>query len=266
MLQVPRDFERLPEYRLLLQALQNKVALQHRVVAPVSPSLIKAVATELFMRLQVDLAFLAGSTNRPGVLTAQGRALFEQTVAELFGEDCSAVSVLEESGLLQKCPEPAKGGTPYGEASGQELFCGHFVAAGNEHFSGDYVKREVKGANASARVRQEQAIAKDAMNQGMLLAPETFRDSGGTALTPTESQRAMVVVLTLDRCLKSRPRQKGEYTAGLMADAHAATTGASGEQMREIYNWIANHRENPMLPKSTEQVLARWGEIRGMVS
>ena len=70
--------------------------------------------------------------------------------------------------------------------------------------------------------------------------------------------RSMVLILTLDRCLKSPQRHPGSYSAGLMADACAVVEARSQEELQEFYYWLAARRDHPMMPKTAEEVLKDW--------
>src|SRR5262249_5427711 len=94
-LQIPIDFERLPEFRLLCSALKSKA----KTALPASA--IEASAIALWMRLWVELSYLARTTNRPGYLTKQGRVLFDGAVDSMFGDDCDAVGILTEGQVLR---------------------------------------------------------------------------------------------------------------------------------------------------------------------
>lgn len=248
-IQIPADFERLPEYRLLCVELKGKLNPEQADSLTRFASIAEMAATFLWLRLQVELAYQAKTTNRPGWLTASGVALFEESVEDMFGEDCEPLELLARAGLLRR--------------EGSEYVCDRF-AKENAHWSGDYVKREVRGAAASALVRQQQNIAKEAAAQAMLLPPEVFRKRDGQVMDSQEVQRSMVVIATLDNCLKKRTRQKTEFNEGLICDAYAVAEKHPQEKLREVYLWIANHREHPRLPKTTEQILADWSNVLAM--
>lgn len=250
-LNVPADFERLPEFRLLCAALESV----KREGVP-SKKIIEAVATFLFMRLWVELSLLAQSTNRPGYLSSEGKRLFEGTVQELFGEDCEAVKLLTQCGLLA--------GRANEKEANEEWFCERFARL-NGHTAGNFVKREVKGAHASALVRRGNDLAKAAMAQAMLLPPELFKKRDGTAMNDSEVNRAMVLIKTLDSCLRSAGRPAAQYTEGLVADAAAVSEQHRPEELRPFYEWLMSHRSEPGLPKTAEGILSQWELVSGMM-
>jgi hypothetical protein len=94
----------------------------------------------------------------------------------------------------------------------------------------------------------------------MLLPPERFLHRDGTEMNATESQRALVLILTLDRCLKAPPRPQHAFTAGLMADAGAVVRRqqageVSAEELQQFYYWVAENAGHPAVPKATEDIL-----------
>lgn len=251
LLHVPPDFERHHEFRLLVSALKGRVPADK----PVLPKQIESTAVFIFMRLWVELANLARSTNRPGYLTADANPFFEESLEPLFGdeEDSRPSKLLVDSKLL----EPREGG---------EFFCPRFAAL-NPHFSGDYVRRESKGNALSQLTRQKPHIVRAANAQAMLLPAELFKTRNGMTMTDSEVQRTMVLIKTLDSCLSSKAaRTRAQYTEGLMADAwQVAFKYADHEDdLRNIFAWIINHRDHPRLPKTAEAILSDFTTLEEM--
>jgi hypothetical protein len=235
-LRIPADFERLPEFRMLVAQLGERRAKAG------NPKELDQAATYIWMRLWVELAYLAQTTNRPGWINPQGAALFESSLEPLFGEDCQPLALLESSGSLKK--------------QGADYLCERFAKL-NAHLAGNYTPREIRGAAASALERNKERIQKEADQQGMLLSPEIFRRRDGSPLSAVEIKRAMVVIKTVDNCLKVSGRKTGEYTAGLIADADYAAS-KHGAALYSFYVWLSTNRENPMLPNTAEQILAEF--------
>lgn len=236
-LNVPVDVERLPEFRMLCAELMQLPSPKPGV--PVEP-----VAVYVWLRLWVELAYLAQTTNRPGWMNGSGRRLFEQSLG-LFGEDVDVGALLERAGIWSRCEDG--------------WMCERFGKL-NGHLAGDYKPRELKGAASSALERNKAHIAREAQQQAMLLGPELFKRRDGTVMTDAEVNRCMVVIKTLDNCLKAPARSKGGYTEGLIADAAEVATRPP-EELREFYIWLSLRRDHPALPKTTEQVLARFEEL-----
>ena len=283
-LKLPVDFERLPEFRRLCEGLAS------RSKSAASAREIEAAATFIWMRLWVELAYEAQSTEpgiNPGTLTIGGSKRFVQSIAHLFGDDERPMEILVNAGMLiardfenhtlvegwPTVPQPRYE---------SKLEVSHYVSMRfsrhNQHLGANFVSRETKGAAASALERNKNRIAHEANQQAMLLAPEVFRvpvewekqpDGPVTAtkmraLTDSEINRCMILIKTLDNCLRINNRKKGEYTEGLIADAWAAVDKHTPESLREFYIWLTTNREHPAVPKVTEQVLAKFEEVFGM--
>ena len=99
------------------------------------------------------------------------------------------------------------------------------------------------------------------MQQAQLLPPDHFRKRDGTKMEASEVQRAMVVIKNLDNALKASSRKTANYSEGLVTDALAASDGKTPEGLKEFYAWLMLKREHAAVPKTTEQVLARFEEL-----
>jgi hypothetical protein len=246
-LRLPVDIERLPEFRNL------------------SVTLLRPDAEVMFIwvRLWIELSYQAQVTNKPGLLDGNGGELFSKSLGGL-NITGDIFQTLFKCGILK--PEGDKG-----------WFCERFAKL-NGHLSGNFVSREQKGAAATAYEKNRARIAHEANQQTMLLAPEVFRvpvsgylvqkddepaHPAMRSLTAPEINRCMVLIKTLDNCLKLS-RKRGEYTEGLIADAWAVAEKHGQEALREFYIWLATNREHPAVPKTTEQVLAKFEEVFAM--
>ncbi len=227
------------------------LALTRRQTAasPQSPKLIHAVAMLLWQRLFVELGLFAQSNNRPGWLTPGDAALFEQTVEGLFGDDCRPVALLTEAGVLRAV------------ANG-DLFCEWFARC-NPHLAGDHKTAAEKGNLNSAIVRRQKQIHADVMAQGSLLAPEIYRTRAGEPMERPEQERCLVLIANLDRTLGTRPRRAGDYSEGLLADAHAVITAHDAEALKKFYGWLAANHTKPLIPQTAEQILRDWERVYG---
>src|SRR5436853_940675 len=86
-LHLPLDFERVPEYRMLCDAVQ----------AP--------LATYLFLRLWVDLGYQAQLTNQPGFLPELAAKQLDRSVlVELGANAVQATKALEAAACLRAAP------------------------------------------------------------------------------------------------------------------------------------------------------------------
>lgn len=246
-LHLPLDFERLPEFRLLCEALGRHAA--PGVQLP--PKHLEQAATFLWSRLWVELGYLAQRTNAPGKMTKWGAEQLRQSVGPLFGEGCDPLAVLcdgpEECRVLKALPDG-------------EYHCDLF-ARFNPHLSGDYKTGAQKGNVNSAIARQQKQLKQEAVQQGILLPPEIFKRRDGTPMTDTEQNRSMILIRNLDNALGSPQRQKAAYTAGMMADAHAVIARLDHEQLMPFYYWVANNKGKPTVPSTAEQMLVRFEEL-----
>ena len=248
-IKLPLDFERLPEFWQLTEALRS--AVEARAAAgPAGPAGLEcqadvdATAVLLWVRLWVVLGYLARTTNRPGWLNAAGERQVNQAFRQ-FGDDAPPVTVLLAGGLVRR------------EADG--IYCDLFTAT-NKHLAGDFMTKEERGNRRSLPARSKNVIAQEAMMQAQLLPPEVFRRRDGTPLEQRDVDRCMVLVITLDRCLKARPRFKSNFTAGLLADAAHVVDTAAGE-LPMFYEWLAEHFDKPATPKSADEILKDWARM-----
>ena len=238
-LRIPLDFERLPEFWQLAEALRVQAERNAIAVGKLECQAdIEATALTLWVRLWVVLGYLARSTNRPGWLSAAGdrqlNAAFRQ-----FGDDCPPVSLM--TGNLLRAVEDG-------------YQCDLFEKY-NRHLAGDYVSHEQRGNIRSRLSAAKNNIAASAMMQAQLLPPDNFKKRDGTVMTQREVDRSMIVILTLDRCLKAGNRSARSYTEGLLADACTAAEVLAADKEQEFYFWLAERKDNPATPKTTEEVL-----------
>jgi len=245
---LPLDFERLAEFRLLCESLRSL-----RTDATIH--LIQREATFIYMRLFVELGYLAQVTNRPGYLTREGVTLFESSLEPSFGEDCSPTKILVGCRVLTPV---ADGGSPQGQ-----FYCERFARL-NAHLSGDYKSGVDRGAANSAVVRAQKQLAKESFQQAMLLPPEFYKRRDGSTMSDLESRQAILLIKNLDRCLKLPPRQTRQFTESLVMDAgevvvrHGEDDGEGDSPLIRFYFWLRNNRENPAVPKTTEKILAEF--------
>jgi hypothetical protein len=206
--------------------------------------MVQREATFIYTRLFVELGYLAQVTNRPGCLTREGMTLFESSLEPSFGEDCSPAKILVACRAL----------TPL---SNGEFFCERFARL-NAHLSGDYKSGVDRGAANSAVVRAQRQLAKESLQQAMLLPPEFYRKRDGSVMSDVESRQAVLLIKNLDRCLKLPPRQTRQFTESLVMDAGEAAARHGEDDLMQFYFWLRNHRENPVVPKTTEKILSEF--------
>lgn len=243
-LNVPLDFERLPEFWQLGEALRARVK---PATPPLTDGQINDQAVVLFMRLWVELGYLARHTNRPGFLNATGERQVNGKLTQ-FGDDCPPVMVMTGNLLRQ---------------GDDGLYCDLFTSL-NGHLAGDFVSGEKRGNIASRLSAAKGNIVAAAVQQGDLLQMAIFKKRDATPMTQPERQRCMMLIITLDRCLnpsgfKAVHRPDGTYTAGLMADACAVVEAVTADELQKFYAWLIERRDLPMTPKTTEDLLKDWG-------
>lgn len=252
-LRLPVDFERTHEFRLLVNALKARVPAGKQV----TDISIEATAVYIYLRLFVELAFLARTTNRPGYLTRSGLLLLENSLDVFFGSDAGPTDVLTEAMLLE-IPQSAA-------ADEGELYCPLFARL-NAHFAGNYMTKEQRGNKASLYERQKRIVVQQASQQSGLFPPDSYRKRDGQVMTQTEVARATAIIITIDNSLGLPLRATRQYTEALVADAFetAAKYAREPEVLKEVYIWISNNRANPALPKTTEQILAKFEDVERM--
>lgn len=254
-MKLPVDFERLTETRALQMLIGERATKESNLAA-----LADVVSVYIVAKLFVDLAYQAQINNRPGYLQVASAKLFvsglEHPTVQL-----PVMELLVESGWLTFQVEPTSFMTK--ELQITEYFCERFARL-NGHLAGNFKSKEAKGAAQSEVARSQRRIAQEALQQGMLLPSEIYRRRDGKPIEGSDIQRVLVLIKTLDNMLKVSGRRTGQFTEGLIADAAAAIDAKTTEELREFYGWLILHRDNAMVPKTTEQVLAKFEEIFAM--
>lgn len=232
---LPVDFERRLEFRTLAQRLKAHGDDSIPVLA--------------YMRLMVELAYSANLHSRPGFLPEQAARLYVSGLTETSTThpDLDNILVaLEDSRVLRR----EEGG----------YFCEHF-AAWNKHLVTDHVSWSVANQRRSLVKRRSKAIETLASQQALLIPSERMRRRDGTALDADSANAVMVLIHTLDSCLERPQRKPAELTEGMVADAAEMIEAKTGKQRDEFARWLAVNREHAAVPRTTEQILARWQSV-----
>ena len=128
-LKLPLDFERLPEFWQLGEALRGRV----RREVQLSDQQITGLSVQLWLRLWVVLGYLARSTNRAGWLNRMGEQQVN-TAFDQFGDDCQPVDVLNGN-LLRKVDDERQRAQPaecrQDDGGGHGGDAGQPIAGGN---------------------------------------------------------------------------------------------------------------------------------------
>jgi hypothetical protein len=245
-LSLPADFERLPEYRAFL----SKLLQRSRGISIPVPWTVEMAALFIFVRLWVDLAYQAQSTKPLGFLPEDSMTLFVSALGREMGE-FEPVSMLVEAGILR--------------AENGGHLCERFARC-NPHLSPDFKSGQTKGAEHSALVRGKRRVAHEAMQQAMLLPASAMKRRDGRPIEGADVNRCLIIIRTLDNCLKLAARNTANVGEGLLADAAEVMDRYTPEQLEATYFWIIDHRDHPALPKTTEQLLQNFGALAGLVN
>lgn len=239
---LPVDFERLNSFQQLKGKLQGAIR-EAKVDIDA-----EAMATVVWVRLWVAMAYQAAENNTPGKLVASG---------SLFG---SWAWISENTILDYLTAQPF----PLLTVGDGGYFCERFSKA-NPHLAGNYTSPEKKGAVLSALERSKRRIAQAAMFQSTLLQPDIYKRRDGNTLSSSEINRLMVLIKTIDNLLHLPPRQNGQFSEGLIADAADVTSKYPQEVTDEFLKWLAVNREVPSVPKTTEEVLRNFDALNGAI-
>jgi len=252
MLNLPLDFERMPEFWQLKETLRT-AWMERMVEGPPQSSEqadaeIEDMAALLWMRLWIVLGYLARATNRPGWLNAAGERQLNHACGRKFGEDCPPVSLLAAGTVLRKI---------------EDGYVCDLFATTNEKLSGSFMTKEEIGNRKSLIPRSKRVIAQTAKDQAQLLPKDFFHKRDGTVMNADEVDRSMVAIITLDRAVtpKRAPRFQSTYTQGLIADAWHVVCTTSEEDLADFYGWLCVVREHPATPKSAEEILRDFDRL-----
>jgi len=257
-LNLPLDFERLPEFWQLKETLRG--AWLGRAAAagggqagmPAAEAYARAdaeiddVAAVLWIRLWVVLGYLARATNRPGWLNAAGERQLNHACGRKFGEDCPPVGVLAAGTVLRKVEDG--------------YMCDLFATV-NPQLAGTFLTKEKRGNLRSLVGRSKNVIAHDAVAQAQLLPRDFFRKRDGTLMQQPEVDRSMIIIISLDRALKLRARHQSTFTQGLVSDAWYVQETTPAEQLTEFYKWLSEVHDHPATPKSAEEILRDFDRL-----
>lgn len=255
-LHLPLDYEQLPELWQLKSCLQsaNDQTAAHNPASRQSPKQIECAASWIFNRLFVALGYQARSTNRPGFLSQAGAMQFRATFDPYFGDDCNVVGLLEKSGLLKA----VDGGWIC------ELF-----ARENPHLAGDFKPPHLTGNVNSRFSASYKRIEGEAWQQTKMLLPGIFKRHDGTPMTGGDECAACIVLIrAIDRAIN----KPGDHTSnsafsdGLIAAASRVTAARKPADLMPFYFWLANHFEHPMIPKSSEEIIADFDKYFALMS
>jgi len=244
-LNLPLDFERLPEFWQLKETLRT-AWLERAAHHPPSPleladAEIEDMAALLWIRLWIVLGYLASSTNRAGWLNAAGERQLNHSFRK-FGEDCPPVSILAAGTVLRKIEDG--------------YLCDMFAKV-NPQLAGNYLTKEERGNRRSTPGRIKNVVGQEAAMQAQLLPKDFFHKRDGALMNATEVSRSMIVIISIDRAVRPAggQRYQSTYTPGLMADACHVYETTPADDLVEFFKWLWEVHDHPATPKSAEEVL-----------
>lgn len=263
-LRQPLHFERLPEFRRVVLNIHAAA----RPEARLTPKLAEALATFLWLRLWVDLGYLAQSTNRPGWLARGAAEEFCAQLGDLFGDGVTPLQLLADAGDGVQFLTPLADG---------EYECPLFARL-NAHLSGDFMTKEDRGNQASIVSRRQKEITQAATAQAMLFGERvTFTTPTGEPLQGQELNRCTVIIKNIDSSLELPERRTEQFNQGLYSDAYQVMLRfppPKGDKEKDhpllkFYQWLYINRFNRGLPKvrPTEEILANfdvWFKAAGL--
>lgn len=237
----PIDYQRLPEFRMLATRLSG-------VLAPAGgrwAEFADVFADHIFARLWVDLGYAAQAGARLGVMSRDAAQLYTASIH--LPEVVDLMGLLVEARLLAAHEEGYQ--------------CDRFAKL-NPHLAADFVPREKKGGYRSGLSKQLPRIDREAAQQLQMLGGG-FRDRAGQPLSPTEEHQVIKMIRVLDNILQEdRVRRTSEYGEGIVADAADAVRRYKDEAvLRPFYFWLLDHRGQPGLPSTAEQVLTDFDAL-----
>jgi hypothetical protein len=252
-IKLPVDFERLPEFRLLAEAISTHMAEVMAEHAHHARPYADAMTSFVFTRLWVELAYAARSGAKLGELSTTTLELYER----------SFPSGLFERGVLTRMLIEQKVVTSLTSGG---VYCERFART-NPHLAADAVSPQQRGAARSALSRARPALAAAANQQLMMLPSTLLKDRNGKELDGVQQQRVLVLIKTLDNVLQPQLRRNhGDITEGMVADAAEVIGRWSEEQLMQFYYWLLDNRSKPGVPTTAEQVLANFEAVSRLMA
>lgn len=212
------------------------------------------------MALARRLTYLAREGGCPGLLTASGLSLLVEELNDVLGDGYEWADVLRKCGMI-KYDE--------GSSAGTVMF---YAADGlNRTHGGQYSNAASKGGVHSAIRRRKRRTDIECQTLALDLAPELrgYHDHHGKPLDQAQLKEVFRVIKTFDNCFEyARPETASGYSAELVASAcgfqenygHMMLEHGRRRHQRTMLEMLAyylmDHRLDPSMPQSTEQVLS----------
>lgn len=242
-IKIQRDMEQTPMVRRL-----------RRVVAEAKQGLASpvTVATRLWVMLWLELGLQQDSAKPAGVLDPDAARGYVEECNLPEGEKAqweTVVGWLVEAGILIAYD---------GEGGG--WFCPKYAElnAGG----GGTRSQAQRGGDLRAFTMKQQRVGQDAMQLGLRLSAEKFKDAEGRDIEGDEAHRVMMLVIGCDNALFRESRPAHGFTATIMANGARVTRQYTEAQIQEVLRTVALRRGHPMLAGlSTERLLADFGDM-----
>lgn len=127
----------------------------------------------------------------------------------------------------------------------------------NPHFLPGFKSMQAKGATASAESKRKKHDTAAAGQQRQLLDQQgklSFEAS------PQEVERAIALIMQLDRLAKRKARLTSEYESSLLERAVWVLRNYTAERIDTVTKWLLLKREDVSVIQGSDAVLLRWEE------
>lgn len=225
-LHLPLDHEQWSEYR----ALKKEVGT--------------ACASYMTLRIWVELGYQAQAGKPVGILDAKAQLMVGEGLETPYPE--KAVGLLVSTGfLVEKQGEPGV------------LFCERFSKL-NKHLDSSYKPREVWGAEKSKYVRDMRRYEESALQFALEIPESVWEKEDGKQMEHDEIGQVMLLIRGCDNALGKADRQQNNrgFSQTLVRCALAVVKEFTQDQREAILLKLLKARGNPVIPPTTEQLLA----------
>ena len=191
----------------------------------------------IWLRLWVELALLARSTQKPGLIPA----VYVPLVQSGLGA---------HAGLWPQLVDPVR----LLRSEGADYFCEKFNSL-HPHLAQSFEAFHLRGAAMSAYVRQQRKAPAEAAQLDLLLPDQLFTTAEGEVMDRESKQKTIMVIRAVDNALGARDRPQHAFGQGLVHDAWAALQSMGDEQVDMVCRHIVRHRQHPLIRGATAERL-----------
>jgi hypothetical protein len=238
---LPRDFQSHPSFQNLVARIGNE-----------------PMATHIFIGLWVQLDYQAELHGRAGGFLKDQAANFSRW---LKADTDLPITALQSARLLVDDPDPDYWLCKWFRQENLELDANH-------RERGDYRKQFYSLVNPKKIILGTARLVEE-------LPPAIWEKGDGSRMTPSEMNRAVVLIRTVDQILKRpEPRDIDQYETGLIADAHRVTSELTDAKLEIILCGLAmrlygktrgRHMPDTVIPSQTEMLLKQFGDVAAQV-